>query len=134
MEATPSIHPLLTPKQPSNRGNIGRLPHRRYHRIRSLAESIVLARDDLRLSDSMAARRLKFSTAKDFAQVYELLKSNGRRIVENNDWGGVEEVIYSKWPSYHCDPRFVAILREFGDPRASTFESCITDLKLNSFR
>ena len=115
-----NTHWLLTPIQPSNKGLHGQLPHGKYRILRAHAEEIIKARELYCWSDHHAAKVLHLRSAKDFNHAYELLKDNGRRIVERSDWSGVEAVIYSKFPAYRSSPKFHEILVEFNDPRAKT--------------
>ncbi len=113
-------HLFLTPKQPPNRGHHGVMPHLTYRLLRAQAEEIIKARDLYGWSDRRAAKELHFRSAKEFARAYELLKDNGRRIVERGDWSGVEAVIYAKFAAYRTAPKFREILAEFNDPRVRT--------------
>ena len=110
---------LLTPRRPPNEGSRGLPPHQRYELIRSKALEIIRARDDetRNWSDTKAARRLGFRSGREFAQAYELLKDNGKRIVDHDDWGGVETKIYARFPGYEDDHKFRDVLFRFGDIR-----------------
>lgn len=111
---------LLSEKKTSVKRPQGRPPHLRYRRIRDNFEGIIKARDDERLSDDMAAAKFRFRSAKEFAQAYEAIKDNGQAIIENNDWSGVERVIYAHFPYYLKGPDFLRLLKEFDDPRLPT--------------
>lgn len=110
---------LLTPRRPPKEGSRGLPPHQRYELIRSKALEIVRARDDesLNWSDTKAARRLGFRSGREFAQAYEILKNNGKRLVDHSDWSGVESAIYTCFPEYEDDPKFHDLLFKFGDIR-----------------
>jgi hypothetical protein len=110
---------LLTPRRPPKEGSRGLPPHQRYELIRSKALDIVRARDDEKRSwsDTKAARRLGFRSGREYAQGYELLKDNGKRLVDHADWSGVEAAIYARFPDYENDPKFRNILLNFGDSR-----------------
>src|ERR1700679_4256240 len=110
---------LLTPKRPPNIGARGLPPHQRYALIRSKAGEIIQAREDeaKRWSDTHAARRLGFRSSKEFAQAYECLKDNGKRLVDHADWSGVEAAIYARFPDYEDDHKFRDVLLRFGDIR-----------------
>jgi len=94
------------------------MPHGRYRLLRTQAEEIIKAREFNGWSDNRAAKELHFRSSKEFAQAYELIKDNGRRIVERGDWSGVEAAIYSRFPGYWSSPKFREILVELDDPRA----------------
>ena len=110
---------LLTPRHPPNEGSRGLPPHHRYELIRSRALEIVRARDDQaqNWSDTKAARQLGFRSGREFALAYELLKDNGKRLVDHDDWSGVEATIYARFPGYEDDPKFLGLLFSFGDVR-----------------
>jgi hypothetical protein len=108
---------LLAPKVASNLGAKGLLPHRRYFLIRTKAIEIVEARDTRGWSNTRAAKRLGLRSGAEFAQAYDCLKENGKRIVDFGDWSGVEAVIYAHFRDYEEDPEFLNILLRLGDPR-----------------
>lgn len=102
---------------PSNNGRRGRPPHLMYRRIREKAEEIIRLRDDLKWSDNRCALTLGFGKPSCFNEVYCLLKENAQRLVEHNDWKGVEAVLYARFPDYESDPRFRILMMDFNDPR-----------------
>jgi hypothetical protein len=108
---------LLAPRLPSNPGARGLPPHRRYSLIRSAALEIVHAREEKGWSDTRAARRLGFRSGVEFAQAYDCLKINGKRLVDHRDWTGVEAAVYARFPDYEDDSKFREILLKFGDAR-----------------
>lgn len=79
---------------------------------------IVRGRDVLHWSNTQAAKKLGFRSGRDYAEIYELIKDNGRRIVERGDWSGVEAAVYAKFPGYLELPAFRDMLAEFNDLRA----------------
>jgi len=85
----------------------------------AFGEGIVRARDDQaqNWSDTKAARQLGFRSGREFALAYELLKDNGKRLVDHDDWSGVEATIYARFPGYEDDPKFLGLLFSFGDVR-----------------
>jgi hypothetical protein len=109
--------PLLTPPQPAGKVAKGRPPHGRYRLIRSKFEEIAKARDVLRLSDRLAAKRVGLRGAREYAEAYDLLKKHGASIMAQNDWEGVEAVIYARFPRYRNDKKFHEIQAEYNDPR-----------------
>ena len=108
---------FLSPLVPSNPGKKGKRPHVKYRRIREKAEEIVRLREDVGWSNNRCALTLGFRTAGEFDEAYQLLKSNGAKLVEHGDWSGVEAAVYASFPDYQSDKQFRELLLDLKDPR-----------------